>query len=1392
MRNLKAIQIEGGIFSPDLLEQLETADLQGQKPGDFGFKDRSDMTNTVAALFSEARELWAKFQHRRNTLTEADSETTLTRQFVIGLLNLMEYQLEFNRAAYQIENTQFRISHRAGKPDFAPPVHIVPISQSLERIDSNAQPKRSPHALMQEFLNRTDALWGIVTNGETLRVLRDTSLIRKLAYLEFDLGALFEEQQFNAFMLMYRLLHRSRLPQNESDAHESLLEQYYQQAIEQGGRIRDKLREGVEQAITELANGLLANGEWKVESGQLQRKLENRWIVIAENEQHFYQQLLKLIYRLLFLFVAEERGLISPNRLYHDHYGVSRLRRLVAQPRASTHHNDLWRSLQALWHILRDPALSKYLQTTALNGELFNELKLDLALINNRNLLNAIHHLVYYRADDKTLRAVNYAALDVEELGSVYESLLELQPFWEVNTTRSPILPQDAGDRGATIRFQFQTSTERKSTGSYYTPPELVAELIDSALKPVVQRTDDILSLKILDPACGSGHFLLAAARFMGRELAKRRTQETDPSPENIREATREVISKCIYGVDKNPLAVELCKVALFIESHTGGKPLTFLDHHIRCGDSLVGVQDLHTLTNGIPDEAFSPKTGDNQSIATAAKRRNKAEREGQTVIHFDLPNNPDSELPSLVAELNTLSNDTLEQIQQKERLFHQLRNDEQWKRLKLACDLYTAAFFQPLTDANNIITTHHVRMALQGEQVPPQIVALAQTIANRNRFFHWHLEFPEVFYLSQWNPAPIPSTNITPVPPALRGNLTEGVESVPPALGETDAGGPPHDGFHVILGNPPWERVKLQQQEFFSTRSLIIANAANKAERERLICQLPQTNPELWKQYQSALHDAEATSQFLRESNRFPLTGRGDINTYSVFAELFLNLMNQTGRAGILVPTGIATDDTNKHYFAHLIQQGHLSSLYDFENRAAIFPNVHRSYRFSLLTLSSDPVRQTEFAFFLTRAEQLRDNTRRFKLTSQEIALINPNTRTCPIFRTRQDAQLTRAIYQRVPVLVNEAVDNNPWLIKFSTMFHMSNDSHLFRTREQLQAESFVLKGNRFVRCSVVYLPLYEAKMIWHYDHRYGSYEGVNDRNSTHLPTPTEEQYADPNHIIQPWYWVEEREVNARLSDWKHGWLLTFRNVTNSSNERSAVFSVIPRSAVGNSLPLMHFTCANCLLSTALIANCKCLPLDTIVKQKVAGVNMNFFYVKQFPILPPSAYSAADLLFIVPRVVELTYTAWDIQPFAEDVWNDADEALREAIAKQRTANSEWQMTEGDTFAIPPFVWNSDRRAELKSELDAYYAKLYGLNRKQLRYILDPADLTASELTDILDPAEEVQNPLDPKGYAQRVEASTFHGETFRVLKEKEIKRFGEYRTRRLVLEAWERLQSGE
>lgn len=477
----------------------------------------------------------------------------------------------------------------------------------------------------------------------------------------------------------------------------------------------------------------------------------------------------------------------------------------------------------------------------------------------------------------------------------------------------------------------------------------------------------------------------------------------------------------------------------------------------------------------------------------------------------------------------------------------------------------------------------------------------------------------------------------------------------------------------------------------------------------------------QLYAEFLSARRSAEASSLYAHDSGRFPLTGVGDVNTYALFAETFAQLKNELGRSGFIVPTGIATDDSTKAYFEAVSQGGRLVSMQGFWEIRRIFPDTDSRDPFCLLTLGASPV--AEFVFQAKEVADLSDMRRRFALTPEEFRLINPNTKTCPIFRSNKDAELTKKLYHAAPVLIEEAEqDKNPWGIRFMTMFHMSNDSGLFYNEAG---------SNR--------LPLYEAKMIHQFDHRWATYQSSSIHGEKGVPTEsrdvTDSEKSMSDFVVTPRYWVDASEVNQRLADkgWERSWVIAWRGIARATDERSVIGGLLPISAVGNSCHLVFPSQeiqAECI--AGFVANISMLVFDYVARQKLGGANFNFFIPKQLPVLPPESYTEADLDFIVPRVLELTYTAHDLNPWAEDLGYDGE----------------------------PFPWNPDRRAALRAELDAYYAKLYGLTRDELRYILDPADVMGED----------------------------YPSETFRVLKNNEMRDFGEYRTARLVLREFDRM----
>jgi phage repressor protein C with HTH and peptisase S24 domain len=1255
-----AIRTEGAILPPDILQRIADRDpeLEGIGEAAYHLSDKR-LGEAITQSWNSLQGAWTQFSAHRAQAPESDLGTSLSRErFLLPLFQELGFGRLQPAKELAAEGKQYAISHLWQSV----PIHLLGFRISLDRRSKGVAgaASQSPHGLVQEFLNRSqDNLYGFVANGMVLRLLRDNTSLTRQAYVEFDLETIFDGQIYADFALLWLVCHQSRFEGTPPSA--CLLESWSQTAANQGTRVLERLREGVSQALGALGSGFLAHPA----NTSLREDLRSG----ALSTHDYYRQLLRVVYRLIFLFVAEDRGLLHRPEAdraavtrYAEHYSTARLRWFAGERRGGR-YSDLWEQLRLVMDLCHDgcepiaiPPLGSFLWSKEACPDLSN------AQLHNAALTEAIRVLAFTR-EREGLRPVDYKNLGSEELGSVYESLLEMHPEMNIDA--------------ATFHLDTAPGHERKTTGSYYTPSSLVQALCDSALEPVldqaIKASDPeaaILELKVCDPATGSGHFLVAAAHRIAKRLAAVRTSDSEPSPEAVRAAVRDVIGSCIYGVDVNAMAVELCKVSLWMEALDPGKPLSFLDAHIKKGNSLIGATpDL--IANGIPDDAFSPITGDDKNHATRLKKRNRDQRKMEQIGNIQLAiaesplATPARALADSARKLEALSDDAPEDIVAKERAHAELLASDPYIQGKLVADVWCAAFYQTKTKEGPLQITQEIVRLLS--ETPSAISAVERdaisAIARENGFFHWNLEFPAVF-----------------------------------------ANGAKQRGFDVVLGNPPWEQTQLSEKEFFAARAPDIAAKAG-ATRKKAIARLATDDPPLYEEFQSALRRAEAESHFLRHSARYPLCGTGKINSYAVFAEAMRYLIAGHGRVGCIVPTGIATDDTTKNFFADCVDSKALASLFDFENRKGIFHGVHRSFKFCLMTLTgpSRPEDAAEFLFFAHGVSDLADTERRFTLSPGDFALLNPNTRTCPIFRSRRDAEITKEIYRRVPVLVDESkgAAGNRWGVSFRQgLFNMTGDSGLFRTRSQLETDGWTLDGNIFRKGDSEYLPLHEAKMVHHFDHRFGDFSMAPPASKdTSLPDVPGDKLIDPEYAPLPRYWVSGTEVSTRLAGkWDRDWLLCWRNVARSTDERTVIAATIPRVAVGHSAPLILSDQSPQALP-CLLANLTSYVLDYVCRQKIGGINLTFFIMQQLPILPatrfdnPAPWEVDQTLrsWMTSRVLELSYTGWDLQLFAQDLGYDG----------------------------PPFRWDPERRFLLRCELDAAFFHLYGITAEDADHILD-------------------------------------------------------------------------
>ena len=637
----------------------------------------------------------------------------------------------------------------------------------------------------------------------------------------------------------------------------------------------------------------------------------------------------------------------------------------------------------------------------------------------------------------------------------------------------------------------------------------------------------------MIDPACGSGHFLLAAARRIATRLARIRAEGT-PSLTEFRHALRDVARHCIYGVDRNPMAVELTKVALWIETVDPGLPLGFFDAQIRCGDSLLGVFDLETLEEGIPDAAYKPLIGDDKDTATYYRQANQDAKRGQGGFNFSTG---EAALPAMkplamdFSGFRELPEDTVGQIDAKAARYRSLRKNQAFAHASLAADLYIAAFLLPKcsgaaasASTRNVPTTEDVWLAFDKGTIR-QSLTNAPKAARQARAFHWPLEFPDVM---------------------VRG------------------------GFDVVLGNPPWEKYTILEREFFSDLPEI-SGEPNAALRRKLIKSALESSKELSAKWEYAQREAQAKGEFVRKSNRFPEAGVGELNLYPLFAELACSAVSHEGIIGIVLKSMMFTGSTWKGFTDQLITSGRLYSVFDFKNWEMLFSSVGFHERFSLVTIGTPkPNSNIELSVGLTNPSQLGEQGSIICVDRQFPRQVNPNTGTLPQCETARDIQILSRIAGKFPTL-----GQSDWNARYTTGLHMTGDAAELHDREKLEHSGYELHGSWFIGADECFAPVYEGKLIHQYDHRFATFDGIprEKRFGIKAPTniPSEIDKTDRDFELVPRYWISHTfyEENTRKRKINENWNIAFRDTTNViSNFRTAVGCIVGPAAYSYKCP--------------------------------------------------------------------------------------------------------------------------------------------------------------------------------------------------------------------------------
>ena len=1312
--------IRGSLFAPDFLNQPESIS-ELPEWGDLDDTTLDDVEIHLRAIFERfpcdgrPNESQTEDDLIWPTLNCLDWTATLRQQNLsgVGRTDVPDGLLFADDAA-----KRRAIGIKDGSAQYAIGVTMVESKRWLRPLDRASDQIIAPSTQMLRYLRRADDLtegrlrWGILTNGAQWRLYYQGARSVSEGFFEVDLAAVLDipghneglfaltsDERRHCLKLFVILFGRKAFLAQRSDGLT-----LHQRAITQSRNYEERVADNLSKLVFDEVFPSLVHAIAKAATQAPLSEVRDAALV--------------LLYRMLFLLYAEDRALLPVGDPRYDNIGLRhRVRHDIGRRKDQ---GETFSSTATSYYTALDD-LSRVIDRgdaafglPPYNGGLFNTSHTPLLTqirLPNHIMADAIDALSFEQHAGAR-RYINYRSLSVQQLGSIYERLLEFEIALE--------------DGNIVVRPNVFA---RKSSGSYYTPESLVALILKETVGPLADTKLDafhtriteireieegghrtvtqeildeltridpaqaLLNLKICDPAMGSGHFLVSLVDFLSDRviaalsevdgvvqgyvspLADRINHIRSTILDNAEQSKwtvnlaqlddrqivrRMVLKRCVYGVDKNPMAVELAKVSLWLHTFTVGAPLSFLDHHLRCGDSLFG------------------------SWVREGLRRAGAEVD----LFLDGPLSRAKAAANPMHAIEALSDAEIAEAAQSSDLFNNIQAGTAPLDAFLSL-LYAFDWLKPSKEQKGVIAIwltgiygdpieiamghKEVSGSKTGARVFAELLARARSLAEEERFLNWQVAFPGVW--TDWENA--------------------------------DRQG----GFDAVIGNPPWDRIKLQQVEWFAARRKEIALVQRASDRKQMIQSLKAAGDPLATDYQHASDRAIAMASMARQCGDYPYLSRGDVNLYSLFVERAMALVHSDGVVGLLTPSGIASDKTAAPFFRSVAAEGRLRALYDFENRRKrfkeplFFSDVDSRFKFCAFVAGHRPSKNpANCAFFLQDVSELNSNDRRFLLAAQDFARVNPNTGTAPIFRRRRDADITMAIYKRLPVLVDRSSEEvvKAWPVKYQTMFHMTNDSYLFRTLDELEERegAWPIGGNHFDSTSGEWLPLYEGKMVQAYDHRAANV--VINLTNQHRPAQaipaSESQHADPAWLPTPQFWVNAAECAWHPST---EWVLSFKEITAATNNRTMIAALLPAVGFGNKVPILKEEMAT-QNSWKLAANFNSTVFDFVARQKIQGQTLNLFIIEQFPVVPPTTYDQIKFgqktasSIIREAVLELTYTSHDMAPFAHDLGH-VDES-------------------GEVK--PPFPWDEDRRLFLRAKLDALFFHLYGItDRNDIRYI---------------------------------------------------------------------------
>ena len=1214
---------------------------------------------------------------------------------------------------YKDEETK---QQAAKKPPQKRAKDAVVLVESKKRglpLDKHDKQEGTPSSQILRYLRaaeETPIEWGILTDGILWRLYYRYAQSRSERFLELDIEdilALPEEERAHWLRVFILIFGRDSFLLKHGPQKTVFQLVALEECKKWELAITDSLsRQILENIFPQLGNALAENLP-KLKSA-MDAAAKKQHYDVAECDmllERVRDNTVILLFRMLFVLYAEDRSLLPTQNGNYQKYSLRKIRNEVEsmtdKEELSPTIGNLYPKFSQLCKAIDQGDSS--LSLPPYNGGLFSAEQADMlpsAEVSDRVFGGVID--LFSRSGDQH---IHYHDLSVQHLGAMYEQLLEQELY---------ITPE--GHIAARLnRFS------RKTGGSYYTPDNLVRLLIERTVGNLLEQrrkkgkdmAADALKIKVCDPAMGSGHFLVMLVDYLA-DFALTEIANTEYEPENqsslsseieeIRKGIKKdakkggweikdelledrqiirriVLKKCVYGADKNFIAVELAKLSLWLHTFTVGAPLTFLDHHLRCGDSLFG------------------------ELGVEARKRFEKMRCGMAAQEEF--NNAESATEEMF-QIEQLSDSDIAQVEASKQKFGKMR--EKAKKMEYAMSLLQclrwmkviyednpSRYQKCLTSASNILLDLFKKKKDNGKINKKADNGLdsndikfqqeAEAIMARESFMHWEVAFPGVW--QKWG----------------SNKYRKG-------------------GFDAIIGNPPWNRIKMQEVEWFAMRMPEVSMHATQSARKTAIEKLRKKGHPIIADYEKARLNTSCALTVAKtkddDGGYYPQLGKGDTNIYALFVERALTLANPDALVGLLVPSGIYGDKTSSEFFSSIASSKRLHTIFDFTNRPNhFFPDVDSRFKFCIFIFGGkrQKINNADCAFFLNSTDNIKDKI--ITIKNEDFRRANPNTCTAPIFCNQRDAKITLEIYSRLPIL-HDHKKQSTWAVKFVRMLDLTNDSNKFQSASKLEnAGYYLLPSNHYEHKDNLCLPLYVGRMIWHFNHRANSVRQnpANIHNPNFSEPSTIEQLEDINYCATPAYWVNTQHVNLAR---ELGWVLGFRNTTNATNERTIIASLAPRAAFGNSLPILppilpirpntsdekelakwrkkYDAAIDDYKQNAPLyaANLSSFALDFVARQKMQGTSANWYIMEQLPVIPLSNYqekingqTIAD--FIRHHVLQLAYTSHDMDAFARDMG----------------------------YKGKPFVWDEEERNHLRARLDALYFILYGIDRKDAAYIMD-------------------------------------------------------------------------